>query len=73
MKDHSVSLQAHAASCLTALLLAMDCPAVILAMSAQDVIKSGKDKLSAAYSGAADLLSGWGGGEKPADAASSEL
>lgn len=40
---------------------------------AQDVIKSGKDKLSAAYSGAADLLSGWGAGEKPADAATSEL
>ena len=51
----------------------MDCRTVTLTMFAQDVIKSGKDKLSAAYSGAADLLSGWGAGEKPADAATSEL
>lgn len=42
-------------------------------MLVQDVLKSGKDKLSAAYTGAADLLSGWGAGDKPAEPATSEL
>ena len=39
----------------------------------QDAIKTGKDKLSAAYSGAADLLSGWGSKGKADEAGTAEL